>query len=180
MRGKILVLIGVTVGLAACGQGNEPMSALGNTSVIPVGTMDLPLASQLGGGGQILLSQPYSSSTPYFTLNGFTGLGLTVVPVRAPATGMVSNVVIGQSITILVTPRVSVQISNVNTSVEPGNYVTQDQQIGNAATLTGVMTFAVFVDGTAVCPLSFLSGAARSQLLSYYTSYSATNSPCQQ
>lgn len=168
MWGKVLILVGIVIGVTACGSGNEPVGNLGDPSKIPVGTMDLPLASQFNS--LIQLVTPFSSSSPYFTIsssNGFTGF--TVVPIRAPATGMVSAAVVGQSITIMVTPRVSVQVSNVNTSVQVGNYVTQDQQIGTAANLTGQMQFSVYVDGTAVCPLSFLNGTARSSLISFYS-----------
>ncbi len=164
-----LVLISLTA--TACGQGTDPMTVLGDPSRPVVGTMSLPLSSSTAG---VTLSNGFNSSTNAFILTGWNN-GISVPAIIAPVSGVISQVDVGsQTVTIMANSRVSVQLTYVTPIYQVGAYVTQGAQIGTAVMTQSQVKFAVLADGVPVCPLSYLSTSARSQLYTYYT----TN-PCQ-
>lgn len=174
---KAIVLGFMVLVLGGCGQGNEPLSTLGgnpgNTGNIG---LNLPITQTLTAFG------PFSPSTSPisdgFDLTGtFSGLS---IPVKAPGSGLVvANDVATYSVTIQVTGYLSVKITGITSIVQPGNYVIANAQIGTVANTYNTVRLSVYYNGTAVCPLSYLSASARSAFqTAVYSVYSSN--PCRQ
>jgi hypothetical protein len=176
MNLKVLLPMALSVctsTLMGCGQGTEPMVLAGDASQTLISTLILPISTTLSG------FTPFSSTHDGFDLSGtFTG---TVIPVRAPATGLVVAAdTTAQTITILHNVHVYTRMKYVTSSVQVGNFVLAGQQIGTVANLSNVLNFSVLVDNVSVCPMTYLSQAARQQMVIYIYSIYSLNSgnPC--
>lgn len=157
--------------LVACGQGNEPLSILGDPNARLVDSFALPYNAVSGGvgGGAVVLSQyaPFVASNAAFDGIDFVPQIQGAYQVLAPGTGVVTEVD-SASITILHNVRVSSRLSKLSsTSVRVGDYVTAGSVVG-ATTTTGVSTslahLSVFVDGAVTCPYSYLVLSAKALL----------------
>jgi hypothetical protein len=159
------LVVGITF-LSACGQGVDPLFGLNGVDPLLVGqgTLIFPLES------------PYGQS--YFTILLGSGNEWTLGPaiigtqVKAPAAGYIVGLDQSQqSITVMHNSRLSTRIRGVTaTGVTLGSFVGQNQLVGTLATLqSSGIPFAVILDNAIVCPLSFLTAAARQQILSTTT-----------
>jgi hypothetical protein len=97
----------------------------------------------------------------------------------APARGLVMDVNTSAGTLLLMhNVRVYSRIKGVNASgVVVGSIVQQGNQIGT--TSTSSLRLSVIVDGSYVCPLSYLTGSARTSLVSTISGVSVIN-PCAQ
>ena len=177
---KLFSTLGMTLGatylLAACGQGLDPIDLMGDPTQSQIGVLSLPIAASTSGFASFI---PFSSSNPGFTLNTNTGFTQYATQIVAPGTGVVAIADIGgQSVTIEHTIHVRSRITGVTSSVQVGNYVYAGTQIGTAVSSGTNIQFSVLVDGVAVCPLSYLTTAARVQLTTSSFYGTSTQSPC--
>jgi murein DD-endopeptidase MepM/ murein hydrolase activator NlpD len=161
--------IGLFLGLASlsgCGSaiGNVDPLSLFNDSSIP----DLePIVQNFTVFNS---GQAFSSATPFWRLSnggGFGG-GSFVAPARGIVTsnGYGSfNGISGPALTIVHSGRLATRIVGINPIVRTGDSVIAGQLIG---TITGFnatdAAFQVLLDGSPVCPLSFLSVGFRTQI----------------
>lgn len=156
---KLLSLSGLIVGLAACGQNQEPLSLLGEQTDRPP-ALELPVAS--GSFNQV---SPYvAQSQAYFQLTQLPA-GATIT---APAAGVVSAVDVYESmysVTIYHGLGYSSRVQPVVSVLRPGDRVAVGSTIGtSAAGIMSTLEFAVLVDGNPVCPYQFLSTNALAAL----------------
>lgn len=161
MKSKILILIGVSIVLTACGQGTEPFSTLGDPTQGNGPGLSFPVSLN-----QAYPLTPYSSSTNGFQLPG----QLVSTQVTSPGPGIIVAVnTATPSVTIQHNVHVASMISNISLgTVQVGSYVSTGTAIGTVS-VAGYLTFSVLVDGAYVCPLSYLTAAARKQIVSTYT-----------
>ncbi len=154
--------------LSACG-GNEPFSLVLQDPVINDSTgLSLPVPQ-----GVIASLVPFSSS--------HDGIGIaygafSTQVVAAPLSGTVTQVDTTSNpgftnVTIYHNPRLTSRLSFLQiASVRVGDFVNTSDQLGTLSNsgLTGIK-LSVFIDGsaTAVCPLSYLTSAARQVYIGY-------------
>jgi murein DD-endopeptidase MepM/ murein hydrolase activator NlpD len=162
-----------------CGQGNEPLASLGDPSSQYLSTFQLPLNVSTISFSSFVA---YSSSTPYWQFNSNNYTSSTTIV--APASGEVIYADSGtQTIKIMHNSyTVSVIVGVTPSSVTPGTYVTAGAQIGTLQSLYTFVKFQILINGTAVCPLSYLTSTARGQLSTYFYSVSgySNSGPCTQ
>lgn len=157
--------------LGGCGTGVDPIAvAVGNGTIPQLGPISLT------GGFAGNLTNGFTSNTPYWTFNFVSFAGNYV----APADGVVAQVgftTINGTQTNFITlvhtgGRLATRFYGVQSIVvRVGDSVFVGQTIGTFYQANGVY-FQVLLDGNPVCPLSFLSSAARQS----YTSW--TINPC--
>ena len=165
MKAKILVVIGILAGLTSftgCGT-NDPLSTLGSTSAPLLDPIFTPGSSSFPGSG-------FSSGHPYweFTTGGFFFGG----NVLAPANGMVSSLGLDSTsgtsyITVAHSGRLATRIAGIVPTVRSGDMVISGQIIGTFVG-SGAISFQVMLNGSPVCPLSFISSTFRSQIFTYF------------
>jgi hypothetical protein len=143
----------LVVGALGCGQGTDPVSTLGDSSVSMANTLSLPVTTAN-------TFYAYGAASDGF---GFTtGLG---APVRAPANGLIIAIDSGgQTLTMMHNTRELTRYRNVTPTVQVGSYIFAGSQLGTVSTV-GTVYLSVVVDGVTVCPLSYLSSAARATIL---------------
>jgi hypothetical protein len=160
MRTRALLLF-LLAGALGCGSGSEPFSTLGddpNTFV----ALSFPFTS-FTPGGVFPFGQPPTQDAIGFTVGGST------IEARAAAPGLVAETST-TSVTVLHTPAYATRIFGLATvTARLGDYVTTNQSLGIGAPST-LVQFQVLVNGTPVCPASFLSSAARQTLFVVYGS----------
>lgn len=167
-----------TVCSSGCGQGTDPWSNMGDPGMAIGPGLRLPL------NGQVFAFTPYSSSNPQWGLQGngiFVG-GTTQV--FAPGSGYVMIADSGgQTVTIVHNAHIQTKVVGVlPTGLAVGSFVAAGAQIGtipNALT-NNTLNFSVIVDGASVCPLSYLTAAARQQVVANLYATSFNSSPCLQ
>ncbi|MGK5088399.1 M23 family metallopeptidase [Bdellovibrionota bacterium FG-2] len=150
----------VMLGASACGTaGNEPMSTLGDPNKTFVGEIALPVAVT-----SFNTLTPFSASTDGFELNNTLAVAVSQ-NVAAPLAGYVSGIDSTQ-IVIVHNAHVATRLSRLaSVSVRIGDYVSAGQVVGTSAATGGIVVrLAVIVDGVAVCPYSYLSASARSDI----------------
>jgi hypothetical protein len=136
---------------ASCGQFNSPLSVIGTPGTIP------------------LLNLPFQGLPTWGTNNltlstGFTFQISAIAIPAAPADGVVVDHS-ANSITILHSGRLQTRMDNINnTIVRTGDYVRAGQALSINGFFVGFVNFSVLLDGSQVCPWSFMSTTARSQL----------------
>jgi hypothetical protein len=179
MRREASLFVGlVIVGLLGCGQGTDPLTLAGDPTNISPG-LSLPLPSSVS----ITSFTPYGQSgTDGFTLTYYSAVQGQAIAVDTPGTGLVSAVdTAGASVTILHNYHVSSRVTGITPSVVLGTYVTSNQQIGVVSNINSQIRFSVYVNGTAVCPLSYLSPSARQKMYNSSFFYGGTGynqNPC--
>jgi murein DD-endopeptidase MepM/ murein hydrolase activator NlpD len=158
--------------IASCGGGTDPLKAFSDPNAIPVFTLPVPAPTV---GYIFTLTTPSASPTPA-TFTNTIGLGIvSQIQVTAPAAGVVTNVdttsLPGTTLTFYHTPQISSQVENlVSTALRIGDVVNQGDVIGVSATSpAGVFTyvgvyFSIFLNGQAVCPLSYLDTTSVRQI----------------
>lgn len=153
-----------------CGSGTEPFSTLGDPSRAQVAgglTLPQPFTAPT-------LMTPFSSASDGIAITGF----VTDTAARAPASGLViatdaTNVTILHNVHLV--SRINLGTGTV--SVPVGTYVTSASQIGTyAANINVTAKLSVFVDGVAMCPLSYLNTESRT----YITQRLSNQNPCTQ
>lgn len=168
MNRKVFGFLSILVlgAAAGCGNGTDPLTTLGDSSTPLANALSLPVAAATGFSA-------YGNGSDGF---GFTtGIGASV---KAAANGLVISVDNGgQAVTVMHNTRILTRYRNVTSAnVQVGNYVTSGAQIGTVNTI-GTVYFSVLADGTAVCPLSYLSSSARATLP---TMINGSTNPCLQ
>ncbi len=162
---RIWLWIGLVTAFAGGpGCGNlDPLSVFGDTDPPILGPIFTPGSTNFPGFG-------FSANHPYweFTSGGFF-FGQNVL---APAKGLVSSLGLdaasGSSfVTIAHSGRLATRIAGVVPTVRSGDMIVEGQIIGTFVG-TGMITFQVLLNGSAVCPLSFISPTFRSQIFSYF------------
>ncbi len=175
---RLMVFL-LALGILGCGQGNEPIASLGDASQSLGPGLQLPMSSS--GYSYFSTLIPYSSSSPYWGLRGtFTG---TAVPIVAPASGLVLFAdTASQTVTILHNPYIESKLVGVVPSgITAGTYVLAGAQVGTVSNSAQYVEFFVIVNGSSVCPLSYLTSSARQQLYTtFYNLGGYNSSPCLQ
>ena len=146
--------------LTACGSGNDPMTLLGDPSVMP--ELALPLSS-------VNVIDPYSSTT-----EGFVFYAPITTPVLAPVSGVITDVNTSLdgnavAITIVSNAEVYTRIRRLTSpsSLRVGDYVAANQQIGTFSTTSVIVS--VYVDGTLKCPYSYFTQDARTSMNGHFS-----------
>ena len=161
-----LFLVISALQLSACGTG-DPLSFMD--------TPFPPLNAIAAFSGSATLSYPYTVASPSWQ---FLYSNLTGGSYLAPAAGYVSSIGTvlgaGSSMTIVHSGRLATTLSGLQTiSARQGDVVSAGQVVGTYYNGGGAVyvTFQVLVDGTPVCPLSYMS----TQFRQFFSSYT----PCQ-
>lgn len=141
--------------LAGCGTGGN--------AIDPLQLMEDSIPNlqnmQTGSWSGNTITGPFTSSTPYWT---FATTGFSIF--LSPANGYVSEVG-GGAIKIIHSGRFATRMVGLGLiNVRSGDYVFSGQNIGTFAT-TGFITFQVLLDGSPVCPLSFMSTTFRQSFI---------------
>ena len=157
-------------GLSGCGTGYDPLDILDN-SIPSLG----PIVA--GGAYSSYLTQTFSSSNPYWLFStGFSGFygGGYLAPARGIVSALGTTTISGVSgfyVTILHSGRMMTSIYGLQTpSMRVGDSVASGQVIGTFYSGSQV-AFQVLLDGSAVCPLSYMNAEGRAGLSSW--------TPCQ-
>ncbi len=162
-----------TVSLSGCGNGADPLSLFSN----PTPKLDQIVASPSGLGANLLGG--FNSNTPYWT---FSSGGVFGGNYYSPQAGVVAEVGTSSQfgvtswVRILHSGRIATVLYGLQyVSVQPGAAVL-DQQVIGAFFGSGNVIFQVLLDGTPVCPLSYLSDAFRAKIGLFSTGWGVT--PC--
>jgi murein DD-endopeptidase MepM/ murein hydrolase activator NlpD len=169
---KKLWLLAV-VAMSACGTGVDPVKIAALNDGFPQLGVISSSATALGG----FLSGNFTASTPYWTFNSGAVWGGSYL---APADGIISQVgltTISSTQTNFVTITHSARLASrfyglQQVVVRAGDSVLQGQSVGTFFNATGII-FQVLLDGTPVCPLSFMNQTFRANFASL------TQNPCQ-
>lgn len=134
------------------------VSACGSATTDPLAIIDNPVPNlQLDSivfGVTPTLNTPFSSANPFWT---FASWGSVIFV--SPANGMVSERGVDY-VKIFHSGRLATKISGLGIiNVRDGDYVVSGQSVGTFSTVP--IQFQVLLDGTPVCPLSFMSQAFR-------------------
>jgi hypothetical protein len=175
MKTKMIKLFGLAllaVQLVSCGNANNSLDnieILNSTNFPTIGSFASSPTYNAGG------SSAFTSSSPYIVFNA-TGFGSYL----APARGIVSEFGIsnlpgfGSSyyVTMIHSARIATKVHGLQSTlnIRPGDVVQTGSIIGTFFSSSNV-AFQVLLDGTPICPLSFLSSYMRQNIFS---------NPCQQ
>jgi hypothetical protein len=165
---QILSVMGIVLAgiLGGCGQNVDPLDLNGIPQLNSITAQTGALNSYVQG--------TYTASNPYWVFNtSFAGFAGSYV---APAQGIVSEIGVanlagiqGYFITIL-SGRISTRIYGIQQpTIRVGDYVFSGQNIA-VFYASSAVGFQVMLDGTPVCPLSYLSTQFRASLYSYNSS----------
>jgi hypothetical protein len=167
--GTCALLLSMT-GLSSCGGAGvvDPLSLFGAGSPPQLD----PIVSGLNAG--VFSGSSFSNSAPYwlFVVNNFGGLAYV-----APADGIVvgsgpisTGGISGVAVTIAHAGKLSTRYIGIAPIVRIGDSVIRGQTIGTLTSFggTGQIAFQVLLDGTPVCPLTFLSATFRAQMNNYF------------
>lgn len=170
MFSAMALLLSMT-GLSSCGGAGvvDPLSLFAAGSPPQLD----PIVSGLTGG-VFTNGTPFSSSTPYwqFTAVNFGGLAYL-----APADGIVigsgpisTGGISGVAVTIGHAGKLATRFIGIQPTVRIGDSVLRGQPIGTLVSFGGgnQIAFQVLLDGSPVCPLTFLSANFRSQMANYF------------
>ncbi len=159
----LTVLFGFLLGSPGCGNV-DPLSVFGDTN-----PPALEPIFAFGTGGPAIVVNGFTSQSPYwaFTQGFFFGGN-----VLAPAKGVVSSLGTDTAtnstfVTIAHSGRLATRIAGVIPTVRSGDMVVSGQIIGTFVG-SGMVTLQVLLNGSAVCPLSFISQSFRSQIYPYF------------
>jgi hypothetical protein len=151
MMKRLAPLVLIATSLGGCANGSDPLNAIADSSTTP--SLGLPFVLT---SATITNQIEFSSSTPY--LEWTFG---TAAPV-SPAAGIVTAIdgtSGAASVTIYHSAHLSTQVSKLlSVSVRVGDVLSAGQSIGG---VTGTARFSVLLDGTTVCPLTFLNSDSK-------------------
>jgi hypothetical protein len=149
---RILALFALT-GCGTGGNAIDPLQLMADS--IP----NLQNMQTGSWAGNTITAPFFTSATPYWT---FLTTGFSIF--LSPANGYVSEVG-GGAIKIIHSGRFATRMVGLGLiNVRSGDYVFSGQNIGTFAT-TGSITFQVLLDGSPVCPLSFMSTTFRQSFI---------------
>ncbi|MEK6704649.1 MAG: M23 family metallopeptidase, partial [Bdellovibrionota bacterium] len=145
MKAFLIILLGLL--LSGCGNGQDPVKIIGDSTQIP--TMSIPVATNTQTVSQTLFSAGHENVEWAF-------LGTTSVAVTAPADGIVvavdSTPNVG-SIRIYHNSQTQSILSKLTTvAVRVGDAITRGQALGITST---TLEFSMLINGGAICPYSF-------------------------
>lgn len=154
---KFLAFALITTALSGCGTYRDPLAMMADPSknAIPQ-NMSLPVNQSFSFTGYV--KNTHEAFT--FYNNGWYG-----VQVVAPISGtIVENA--NYSVTIRHNQNLSVKIVGVLSQFRPGEYLANGNILGTTLpNVAGSIEFYVYVNGSAVCPLTFFTTTARQQIL---------------
>ncbi len=154
---KLLVLALTTTALSGCGTFRDPLAMMADPSknAIPE-NMSLPVNQSFSFTGYV------KNTHEAFTFYNNSWFGVQVV---APITGtIVENT--NYSVTIRHNQNLSVKVTGVLSQFRPGEYLANGNYLGTTLpNVAGSIEFFVYMNGSAVCPLTFFSTTARQQIL---------------
>ena len=160
MKNRLTKILGFTLVAAtmmSCGANTDNLDILNSTY--------LPTITTFTTSGAYTSGAQYTTSTPYWIFNT-SSYGNYI----APARGIIgeigsSSIIPGTSfVTIIHSGRVATRVHGVQIlSVRSGDAVVASSTVGTFVTSTQI-AFQVFLDGSSVCPLSFVSSTLRSGL----------------
>lgn len=170
---KILSVAGILLGLS--------VSGCGNVNVDPLQLMDNPLPplnsiTAQSGAISTYVQGTFNANTPYWVFS--TGFGGFAQAYTAPAAGQITELGVasvgnaqGYFVTIVHSGRLSTRIYGLQqpSVLRIGDYVVAGQVIASYFT-SSTVGFQVMLDGTPVCPFSYLSSQFRSSLYTYNAS----------
>lgn len=166
LKNKLIALYLSMGGLVGCGAGLDPMTLFEN----PLPELDAIVAGTGINAGFTSQSQAYFPGHLYWEFNtGFGGFGLNQ-PFYAPANGIVSAVGVdaetgGNFVQIAHSGRLATKVVGVQlTTVRQGDSVAKGAAIGTYSPFSTFVRFQVLLDGTPVCPLSFMSQTFRTNM----------------
>jgi hypothetical protein len=173
---SVMATLFLAVSVTSCGSASgtvDPLS-LFNDSSIP------QLDPIINSGYAFTSGQAFSANSPYWVFTNGSAFGQSYV---APAKGIVTSIgtatfggITGPYITIVHSGRLATRIIGISPFVRSGDSVISGQQIGTVVAYgLSSIAFQVLLDGTPVCPISYLSTAFRTQFLPYFSS---VNSLC--
>jgi hypothetical protein len=161
MKTRFTLLALSLFGLASCGTGTDPTTLLGDPAVLP--EMGLPLSTSV-----ITTITPYGAG-----IDGFQFMPNAISqPVAAPVGGTIVdlNTTLNEgyyAVTIMSSPRMVVRVSRLapTYSVRVGDVVSAGQLIGTTSSTAAVaVQVTAWLDGVLVCPYSYFTQDARTQI----------------
>lgn len=166
MKTKIIALQVLLLSfLTGCGSGVDPLSLMTDDAFPPLETIIQ------NTGLYTSLNTPYTKTTPYWTFAAFGAVNYI-----SPQSGIVAEQGVESGLNfvrIIHSGRLATKILGLNTiTVRSGDRVAAGQIIGLFSNVP--VQFQVLVDGSAVCPLSYMSTTFRG---SFYAGI--TSNPCQ-
>lgn len=152
----LILALASTSTLQSCGTGVDPLVLFDEA---------LPELQPIISSGSVSgswLSQGYSATNPYWIFTGTFFSGNFLSPAQGVVTALDTN-----SITIMHSGRLATRIVGLQSiNVRVGDTIAAGQAL--AFFLGGAtLELHVFLDGRAVCPLSFLSQTFRTGMLSF-------------
>ena len=165
---KILGIAMLSVQLVSCGTNTDNIDILNSTNI--------PALENFATAGLIYSSLSglgFTSTTPYWTFAA-GAYGSYFAPARGIVTEVgTSTLSAGASfITIVHSGRLATKVHGLQLiNVRPGDAVVAGSAVGSF--FGGAIAFQVLLDGSAVCPLSFLSSTFRNSF-----TLGANISPC--
>lgn len=158
-----VVLFAQSFWMQGCGTGVDPL-ILFDDSLPTLG----PITSGSIAGS--FLTQVYTEANPYWIFNNASFAGNFLAPANGVVTEITTN-----SISILHSARILSKIEGFSSiNVRLGDTVYAEQALAFFIGGTPVK-FQVFLDGNAICPLSFLSQSFRASMINF----NAGAGPCQ-
>ncbi len=158
---KIFTLMSLSIASFGCGTGIDPL-VLFDDSIPELG----PIISSSFVGSWVTV--PFSASNPFWVMSQASfGVGNFLAPQRGVVTELGTD-----SISIIHSGRIATKIVGLTSiNIRVGDTVTAGQALALFIG-SGNAEFHVYLDGNAVCPLSFLSQTFRQGFGSF-------SSPCQ-
>ncbi len=161
---KIFGLSLILFQLSGCGVNADNIDIL-NSTALPT------INSFVTGTINSSLSVGFSSTNPYWTFNNFAGTyGSYLAPARAIVGEIGTTTITGVStsfVTLIHSGRVATRIYGMQSIlVRSGDTVVAGQSIGAFFT-SGSLIFQVLLEGTPVCPLSYMSPTFRATFTTF-------------
>lgn len=152
-----LATFGITLAVSACGTNQDNLDILNSTNFPTLNGFSSTIVSFSGN--------PFSAASPYWLLNS-GGYGNYLSPARGVVGEIGASAIIPNSsyVTIIHSGRLATRVHGLQiVNSRPGDSIAASGTIGSFITTTQI-AFQVIVDGTPVCPLSFVSSSLRSNL----------------
>ncbi len=168
--GVAALLLAMT-GLSSCGGAGvvDPLSLFSGGTPPQLD----PIVQGISGGG-IITGSGFTSSSPYWVFTAVVNFG--GLAYLAPADGIVvgsgpisTGGISGMAVTIGHSGRLATRFIGIQPVVRIGDSVLRGQNIGTVVGFNAnQIAFQVLLDGTPVCPLTFLSANFRNQINNFY------------
>ena len=158
---KFFGLAMLSVQLVSCGMNTDNIDVLNSTNIPTLGpfTSSGMVSGNLGTG--------FTTSTPYWIFSSAIAYGSYFAPARGIVTEVGSSTLSSGAsfITIVHSSRLATVVHGLQLiNVRPGDAVLEGSSVGSFLGGSSI-AFQVLLDGTPVCPLSFLSATLRSSFV---------------